>query len=237
MESTHTREESVVSARDQVLGSIRRSLGVTGAEAPRRKEVADRLAGHPKGVVPQRGQGTPSERLDLFARMVEFAAGSVERVADAADIPRSVAEYLRKHNLPPAVRRGDDHLLAALPWERAGTLEVSVGPSDGKQLASISHAFGGVAETGTLILTSGADNPTTLNFLPDNHLVVLEAKDVAGDYETIWQRLRERFGAGCLPRAVNMITGPSRSADIEQTLILGAHGPRRLHVMIVGKPE
>ena len=126
-------------------------------------------------------------------------------------------------------------MLAALPWERAGTLEVTTGVSDGKQLASVSHAFAGVAETGTLILTSGQDNPTTLNFLPDNHVVVVEAKDVVGDYEAIWQRLRERYGAGILPRTVNMITGPSRSADIEQTLILGAHGPRRLHVIIVGE--
>jgi L-lactate dehydrogenase complex protein LldG len=109
--------------------------------------------------------------------------------------------------------------------------------SDGRQLASVSHAFAGVAETGTLVLTSGRDNPTTLNFLPDNHIVVVEAKDVVGDYETVWQRLRERFGTGNLPRTVNMITGPSRSADIEQTLILGAHGPRRLHVIIVGDGE
>jgi len=122
-----------------------------------------------------------------------------------------------------------------MPWERAGTLEVTTGASDGTQLASVSHASGGVAETGTLILVSGPDNPTTLNFLPDNHIVVLDAKDVAGDYETIWQRLRERFGAGIMPRTVNMITGPSRSADIEQTLILGAHGPRRLHVILVGE--
>jgi L-lactate dehydrogenase complex protein LldG len=182
MESASAREESIVSARDQVLASIRRSLGVTGREAPRRKEVADRIAGHPRGVVPERGQGTPSARLDLFARMVEFASGSVERVADTASVPQAVAEFLRKYNLPPAVRRGDDQLLATMPWERAGTLEVTTGPSDGKQLASISHAFAGVAETGTVILTSGPDNPTTLNFLPDNHMVVLEAKDVAGDY-------------------------------------------------------
>jgi len=98
----------------------------------------------------------------------------------------------------------------------------------------VSHAFGGVAETGTLVLTSGQDNPTSLNFLPDNHIVVIEAKDIAGDYESIWPRLREKFGDGLMPRAVNLITGPSRSADIEQTLILGAHGPRRLHVILVG---
>jgi L-lactate dehydrogenase complex protein LldG len=100
----------------------------------------------------------------------------------------------------------------------------------------VSHAFAAVAETGTLAMTSGADNPTSLNFLPDNHVVVVEASDVAGDYETVWRRLREKFGDGVMPRAVNLITGPSRSADIEQTLILGAHGPRRLHVIVVGEP-
>ena len=84
------------------------------------------------------------------------------------------------------------------------------------------------------MLTSGPDNPTTLNFLPDTHIVVVDAKDIAGDYEAVWQRLRERFGAGLMPRTVNLITGPSRSADIAQILILGAHGPRRLHVLIVG---
>jgi L-lactate dehydrogenase complex protein LldG len=99
----------------------------------------------------------------------------------------------------------------------------------------VSHAFGGVAETGTLIVASGPDNPTTLNFLPDTHIVVIDAKDIAGDYETVWQRVRETFG-DALPRAINMITGPSRSADIGQILILGAHGPRRLHVLVVGGP-
>jgi len=224
-----------MSGRDHVLSSIRRSLGVTGREAPRRKAVADRIAGHPRGVVPARGQIAAAERLTLFARMMEAASGSVARIADRADVPVAVAEFLRQHNLPPAIRRGEDARLVSMPWERAGTLEVTTGASDGTQLASVSHASGGVAETGTLILVSGPDNPTTLNFLPDNHIVVLDAKDVAGDYETIWQRLRERFGAGIMPRTVNMITGPSRSADIEQTLILGAHGPRRLHVILVGE--
>jgi L-lactate dehydrogenase complex protein LldG len=225
-----------MSAREQVLGSIRRSLGVTGNEAPRRREVADRIAGHPRGVVPARGQGSPQERLDLFARMVEQAAGSIARVDDAADVPAEVADFLRRHNLPMAARRGADPRLAGIPWERAGTLEISTGAPDPKMLSSVSHAFGGVAETGTLVLTSGADNPTSLNFLPDNHIVVIDAKDVAGDYESVWQRLREKFGEGVMPRTVNLITGPSRSADIEQTLILGAHGPRRLHVIVVGAP-
>jgi L-lactate dehydrogenase complex protein LldG len=228
--------EPPMSARDSIFASIRRSLGVTGREATRRKEVADRIAGHPRGVIPARGQGTPQEQLDLFARMVELAAGSIARVDDLADVPAQVGEFLRRHNLPMAARRGADPLLAGLPWEHAGTLEVSTAVADHNALSSVSHAFAAVAETGTVVLTSGADNPTLLNFLPDNHIVVVEAKDVAGDYETVWERLREKFGDGLMPRAVNLITGPSRSADIEQTLILGAHGPRRLHVILVGVP-
>jgi L-lactate dehydrogenase complex protein LldG len=136
-----------------------------------------------------------------------------------------------------SLRRGADPRLAAMPWDKERTLEVTTGRSDGRDLVAISHAFGAAAESGTLMLLSGADNPTTLNFLPDTHIVVIAAADVAGDYETVWQRLRERYGAGEMPRTVNLITGPSRSADIAQTLILGAHGPRRLHVMVVGDGE
>jgi len=89
---------------------------------------------------------------------------------------------------------------------------------------------------GTVVLASGPDNPTTLNFLPDVHIVVVDASDIGADFETAMARLRERYGTATMPRTVNMITGPSRSADIEQTLLLGAHGPRKLHVIVVGNP-
>jgi L-lactate dehydrogenase complex protein LldG len=214
-----------------MFASIRSALCVNGRETPRRKEVADRLREHPTGVVPARGHLPPAERVNLFADMVAAADGTVTR-ASAEIVPGAVAEFLRRHNLPLSVRRGDDGRLAALPWERERTLEVTLGPSDGHQLASVSHAFGAVAETGTLALASGPDNPTTLNFLPDNHIVVIGAKDIVADFESVFAKLRARYGERQLPRVVNMITGPSRSADIEQTLILGAHGPRRLHVII-----
>jgi L-lactate dehydrogenase complex protein LldG len=223
-----------MSARELVLGSIHQALGVTGQEAPRRKIVADRLAAHPVGVVPKRGQLELKARVALLAEMIAAAAGSVEQVRDAARVPGAVAAFLRRHNLPLSVRRGHDPRLTALPWHLQGALQVTVGASDGQQLASVSHAFGAVAETGTLVLTSGRDNPTTLNFLPDNHIVIVDVKDVVGDFETICAQLRRHFGDRQLPRVVNLITGPSRSADIEQTLILGAHGPRRLHVILVG---
>jgi L-lactate dehydrogenase complex protein LldG len=225
-----------MSARETLLASIRRGLGVTGREATRRQSVMGRLATHPAGIVPARGHLPPKERLDLFVTMVERAAGTVARVAAGEGVPTAVADFLRRHNLPMRVQRGSDPYLATLPWHREATLAVDGGPVDPASLAAVSHAMSGVAETGTLALVSGPANPTSLNFLPDNHIVVLAAADVVGDFETVWQRLRAAFGAD-LPRAVNLVSGPSRTADIEQTLIIGAHGPRRLHVIVVGDPE
>lgn len=220
-------------SRETILASVRRSLGVTGQERLRLSTVDDRLAAAPKGVIPARGQGDRATQLAKFREMTEVAQASLVDVAVAADVPAAVAAFLREHNLPATVKRGDDPRLAAMPWSKTA-LAVKTGPSDGHDLNAVSHAIAGVAETATLILASGRDNPTTLNFLPDNHIVVVEAKDIVADYETMWAALRARFGKGVMPRTVNWVTGPSRSADIEQTLLLGAHGPRRLHVIVVG---
>lgn len=219
-------------ARDTVLGTIRRSLGVTGREAPRRDAVDGRIAAARPGVVPARGQLPEAERLTLFCDKAVASAATVTRVASAADVPGEVARFLRDSNLPATLRMGADPALGSMPWGET-LLNVSRGPSDGSDINGISRAFGAVAESGTLALVSGQDNPTTLNFLPDNHIVVIEARDVAGDYEAVLARLRERYGKGSMPRTLNFVTGPSRSADIEQQLILGAHGPRRLHVVVV----
>ncbi|MEP9354496.1 lactate utilization protein [Xanthobacter sp. KR7-65] len=223
------------SSRDTVFASVRRALGVNSKEAPRRQEVADRIAGHPRGLVPARAQLPQAERIALFRDMVIAAAASIDHLPSTDDVPAAVAAYLRSRNLPMTILRGADPRLGALPWEREPTLDVWIGASDGRQLAGLSHAFAGVAESGTLVMLSGPDNPSTLNLLPDHHLVVVQADDVAADYESVWTRIRDRYGAGVMPRTVNWITGPSRSADIEQTLLLGAHGPRSLHVLLVGQ--
>jgi L-lactate dehydrogenase complex protein LldG len=219
-------------ARDDVLATIRRSLGVSGAEAPRRFAVEDRLARAPKGVIPKRAAVVGAERLALFKRMAEEALATVRVVPGAASVPAEAARYLRDQNLPASLRMGDDPRLAAMPWQET-PLEIAIGPSRGADLNALSHAFGGVAETGTLALASGPHNPTTLNFLPDNHIVVVTARDLAGSYEEMFDRLRAGHGRGVMPRTLNLITGPSRSADIEKILILGAHGPRKLHIVVV----
>lgn len=222
-----------MSARGQVLASIRHSLAGSGDDASRRAAVAERIERHPRNLVPRRGQGDRVHRLQLFAEMATAVSATVEHIATTDDVPSAVQTYLRSHNLPQRLRHGSHPLIENLPWaDRAASLERLEGRALLSDEVSLSHAFAGVAETGTLVLLSGPDNPTTLNFLPETHIVLLFADDVAGNYEDVWDRLRERLGVN-LPRTVNMITGPSRTGDIEQTIELGAHGPRRLHIILV----
>jgi len=221
-----------MSPRNEILANIRASLGVTGTEATRRLEVDDRIQRAPAGVIPARGQGDAAAIAATFKLEAERAQASVAEVSRAADVPAEIARYLRDANLPASLRMGEDPRLAAMPWGETA-IEVARGPSDGHDLNGASAAFAAVAETGTLALCSGPENPTTINFLPDNHIVVVFAGDIVADYENVWKKLRAGYGKGVMPRTVNLVTGPSRSADIEQTLLLGAHGPRRLHIVIV----
>jgi L-lactate dehydrogenase complex protein LldG len=222
-----------VTSRAAVFASIRRSLGVTGDEATRRFEVEMRLKQAPPGVVPERGQGDVAARLATFKAEAERAQASVAEIDGWVDAPAEIARFLREYNCPATVRMGDDPRLAAAPWSET-SLEILHGPSDGGDVNAVSAAFAGVAETGTLALVSGPDNPTSLNFLADNHIVILPREAIEADYESVFAKLRGVYGKGGAPRTLNFITGPSRSADIEQTLLLGAHGPRRLHIVVVG---
>jgi L-lactate dehydrogenase complex protein LldG len=219
--------------RRQVLESVRRALRRTQPEAASRAAIEERIAEARPGPLPARGQLGRRKRLDRFVAMAEEAAASVARVADRASVPAAVAEYLAGENLPAAVRLAPDPAVVGLPWHTRPLLEVTAGPTRGGDPVSLTPAFAGVAETGTLALISGPTRPTALNLLPDVHIVLLDAERVVGSYEEVWRLLRALEGKERMPRTVNFITGPSRSADIEQTLQMGAHGPRRLHIILL----
>ena len=221
-------------AKSAMLSRIRDAIGgASPDDTARQAAVRERLERPPLGVIPARGQLPPAEKINLFIRQAEAVHATVERVAGYDALPESVSRYLRERNLPARIRMGADQRLRSADWSAGGAPEVLDGPSDGADLAGLSHAAAGVAETGTLVLTAGADNPTTINFLPEYHIAVIAAADIEGDMEAAWARLRQVYGKGHLSRVVNFVTGPSRSADIEQTLLLGAHGPRALHIIVV----
>lgn len=226
-------------SRDRIMGSIRRALRRGPLDDAQRAVIDRRLSERPRGPIPERAQLDAARRLDLFQRMAEEVAATVERLDGWHAVPGAAAEYLRAHNRPSTVRIAPHPDLTALDWAgKAPMLTVDEGPGDADIPVGVSRALAGVAETGTLLLRSGPDSPTTLNFLPATHIVVLNAADVVGPFEDAWDRLREETGArggnGAVPRTVNLVTGPSRTADIEQTLQLGAHGPMDLHILIVG---
>jgi L-lactate dehydrogenase complex protein LldG len=223
----------MTAAREQILGAIRGALGRDRLPASTAEALDRRLKQPRANVVPERGRVAPAERQALFIAETERVNATTVRLSSLGEVPAAVIAYLRAGNLPPSVRVGTDALMAAVPWSREPMLQVSTGRAVGEDSASVTSAFAGIAETGTLMLLSDRESPTTLNFLPEAHLVVLPTERIVGSYEDAWQRLRGKLGHGVMPRVVNWITGPSRTADIEQTLLLGAHGPKRLHILLV----
>ncbi len=171
--------------------------------------------------------------------MAEGVFATVDRVDDMTAVPAALSDYLKRENLPARVVMAPDKTLDAAAWDSEPLLEIRRGVPEEPDMVSVTSAPAAVAETGTLAMFSGADHPSTLNFLPETHVVVLPASRIAKTYEDVWDQIRARMadasdGRGNLPpRTVNFITGPSRSGDIEQTLLLGAHGPRRLHIILV----
>jgi len=218
--------------RDAVILKIRKALG-TYDSAGRRSAVAERLGSPPPPLVPERARRAKEQLRGLFRQYLEGQSATVIEVANAAEVPSAVARYLRSTNLPLRVRVGDDAYLEALAWGAEPALERRKGPAVGDDEVGLSHATSAVAETGTLVLASGADNPVTLNYLPETHIVVVEDKDLVGGYEGAWDKIRARFGKRTMPRTVNFVSGPSRTADIGGQLVMGAHGPRRLCVILV----
>ena len=212
-----------------ILNKLKSQINPQLSDAKRRAAVAERLSTHPTGVLPLM-PATRIKRVNRFIEKVLASQASIEQIT-RRNAANAISEFLRAHNLPGEVRMGDDERLKIVRSNAKG-LVIKDGRSDGLDLASVSHAEAGVVETGTLALFSGKDNPTTLNFLPENHIVMVRESDIVAHYEDVFAVTRERYGVGKMPRTLNFITGPSRSADIEQTLLLGAHGPIRLHVLL-----
>ena len=165
--------------------------------------------------------------VERFVAKAQNEAATVARVSSEQDVPVAVAEFLKSHNLAAQVAAAP--ALRAIEWP--DQLEVEFGATRGQHESAVTPCLAAVAETGSVVLLSGEQTPTSLNLLPDNHIVVVKRSQVSRHFEDVWAQLRERDEA--LPRAVNLVTGPSRTADIEQTIQLGAHGPRRVHIILV----
>lgn len=213
-------------ARARILARVR-AAAAGGADPGRAARVAARIAAAPPAPVPALGATEGAQRLKLFMAKAEAAAATVGRVSSLSELPKALAHELRKRNLPAVARIGAEPMFQGLDW---GAIEISHGVGRVEEPVTLSRAAFGLAETGTLALASGHDNPVTLTFLGETHFVALRAADICGGFEDLWARWR---ASGLDPRTLNLVTGPSRSADIGQVLQLGAHGPIALHVFLL----
>ncbi len=212
-------------ARDDILGRLRRKLGRDAENrAAALADVEAAFAAHAQGPRP----AVEADLAARFCREAERMASTVEVVADYRGVPAAVARYLAAAGLPS--RAVVWPKLATLEWAAAG-LAVEARAVRADDPVGITGCFCAVAETGTLMTCSAADSPAATSLLPETHVAVLPVSRIVSGMEEAWALARSELGA--LPRAVNFISGPSRTGDIEMTIVLGAHGPARVHAVLV----
>ena len=213
-------------ARARILGDIRGALNRTGPLPESiSRTLESRLARPRRNLVPAIGD----DHVGRFIDRLEAVSGKVTRVDRIESVAEVVAAQLDRHRLGDRLVVAPDPALDGIPWSNRLVVERRAAAGDDR--LSVTGAYAAVAETGSVVLLSSAESPTTLNFLPDDHVVVVHERQIVAHIEDVWVRMRADKRA--MPRTVNVITGPSKTADVEQTIQEGAHGPRRFHVILV----
>ncbi len=220
-------------SRDAILGRVRSALRKTGASTGNRGDAEAYIAAHVQGPRPV----MPADLVTRFLRRATDMASTVERIGSRTDIPAAVVRYLDALELPPELAAQKSHAgvcwpeFADLDWSGAG-LQIEARPTIGQDRLGVTGSFCAIAETGTLVFTTGEATPTATALLPDTHVAVIRADRIVAGMEEAFALVRAEYGG--MPRAMNMISGPSRTGDIEQTIVLGAHGPFRVHILLLG---
>ena len=214
-----------MNSREDILGRVRAHLGRTdGSAASGRNALDAYLIARPEGPRPI----IAGDLVARFRARSEVLSSTVDEVTTSGQVPQAVARYLAAHQL--SMKAVCWPGVAGLPWRQAG-VEAETRPATGSDLVGITGCFCALAETGTLMLCSGAETPAATSLLPETHIAIVPVRRIVVGMEDAWNLARAELGE--LPRAVNFISGPSRTGDIEQTIVLGAHGPYRVHIVIV----
>ena len=212
-----------MNAREKILGKIRNAQAMAGTGL-HTETTSSYLAQHPRGPLPP----LPDNLLARFKECAIKLSSDVLEANDKMEVPALLARYLNERKLP--ISGVCWPMLAALPWSTAG-LEIQPRPAKNEDLVGVTGAFCAIAETGTLMMLSGEATPATTSLLPETHVAVLDPRRIVATMEDAWDLMRKEYNQP--PRAVNFISGPSRTADIEQTVTLGAHGPYRVLIILV----
>jgi L-lactate dehydrogenase complex protein LldG len=217
-------------ARREILARIRAAQGRGASSRPSAAEVEaveTYIARHPRGPLP----AVEEDLVARFRSRAESMQSTTEIVDRFAEVPAAAARYLASGGLP---REGCVWpALAGLDWSGAG-LRLEARGAEDRDLVGVTGVFAALAETGTLVVVATPDTPAAASLLPETHIAVVPFGRIVPHMEDAWQRVREELGEP--PRLVNFISGPSRTGDIDQTIVLGAHGPYRVHMILVREP-
>jgi L-lactate dehydrogenase complex protein LldG len=229
MEQEKQGAAAMSTARQQILGRIRSGLKRGPLNEQQQAHLSQELKSRKRTTQPARAKVTGQTALDDFKAMALEVATEIVNLANLEELPQAMSQLMQDSNLtqqPLVLAKEPD--LVALNWAAAG-INTDMRASTKGDSISLTNSLCGVAETGTLVLRSSPNSPTTLNLFPDIHCAVLHKDNIVAGYEDAWDWVRD----GGIPRTVNFITGPSRSADLEQTLRMGAHGPKRLVIFLL----
>lgn len=213
------------SARDNIMRRIRRANELY-SEPDSGDILIQQLQQHTRGPQPQWSE----ELIDRFIQKAEQSAASVARLKSEQEIVDVVLAYLEEHSLKNRLLCSGATLIETLNWP--DQINGEVRPATTGDKVVLTEAFAGIAETGSVVMCSSSKTPVSLNFLPDHFLCVLQRNSIVRTIEDVWVKIRQREST--MPRAINVITGPSRTADVEQIIQLGAHGPRKVHLLLLG---
>lgn len=214
------------SARSEIFAKLRAAGRGDSAEAIARECQSLGSAPAPAPPAP--------ELCQAFLANVLKNRGSVECVSNRAEAVKAIGLYLYTHFRSHRLVAGNDPRLAAMPWRDAGVLP-RFGSLEAGEPAALSFARLGVAETGAVVTWTGKANPAANNLLPEHHIVLVDSADLVATLEQAWDRINHELEKHGRPRGINFIAGPSSTADIEGQLVYGAHGPRKWHVIVLGK--
>lgn len=217
-------------SRRRILSRIRAAQGRTNHSREREEDsTRNYVAQRPVGPQPDIGE----DHIARFVQQSERLSTTIDRAATLDDVPGLVASYLRTRGL--VNRAVIWPSFSGLDWSSVGLSVEARAPvrdDPAPDLVGITGCFAAVAETGTLALLSGPETPASMALLPETHIAVVPCGRIVAYMEDAFALLRHEHGQP--PRALNFISGPSRTGDIEQTIVLGAHGPYRVHVILVG---
>ena len=213
-------------AREEILGRIRGALDTAllpGASPE-----------HPVNTVPRSTAG-----LDDFIREIETLSGVVIRASDAAEAAQQVVSLCQEKGWPQALAWDFEEIgVAGLANALAAAgvqITTSGSPDDLKGIpAGITGAEAGLADTGSLVVQNGPGRSSLASLLPPVHVALLRADAVFPDMLTYWESTGDPAAHLKQVNQHIFISGPSRTADIEQRLTLGVHGPRELYVIVWG---